>query len=281
MDIVENEGKQYAVCSQNDEIDPILLDADAIEQYEFSIERFLEHIRAANGFGGTLQRIAQDLFYLGHTTYKGNRVGFIFGFTCVRKGVLELTGLKRLCSDDDYLIVFSPVSLIEDVFCKKQLEQEKIVQTSLTISLDFQAYKFSVEKVLSGIVAREVDKTVHPNRAALVGATKWEEITIEVIDDDTIKCKAGAENWQRYGYFELGFRDERKTLPNKLWSIFLSLAEQNQPSVNSQKITPKDIQRIRKTLREAFGLQGMPIKRYDENAKRYPCKFKFVDPREW
>ena len=163
MDIVEIEGKQYAICPHDNEIDPIPLDENALERYEFSIERLLEHIRAANGFDGTLQRIDQDFFYLGHTTYNGSRVGFVFGFTCAHKGVLELTGLKRFCTDDDYLVVFSPVSVIEDVFIRRELGRERIVQTSFDLSLNFQTYQFSLEKLLSGAIAQKATETGQKN----------------------------------------------------------------------------------------------------------------------
>ena len=159
MDVVEMAGKQYAICPQNNEVDPIPLDEDALEQYEFSIERLLERIRVANGFGGTLQKIDQELFYLGYTTYRGSRVGFVFGFICVRKSVLELTGLKRLCVDDDFLVVFSPVSVIEDVSIRRELGRERVVQTSFGLSLNFQTYQLSLEKLLSGVIAQRATET--------------------------------------------------------------------------------------------------------------------------
>jgi hypothetical protein len=121
-----------------------------------------------------------------------------------------------------------------------------------------------------------------PNRRGqLEGATKWSDILIEVVDDDTVKVKIGADQWRKLTYVELGFKDERHARANKLWVIFLSLAEQNRRTISGPKITPKDIQRLRNTLRSAFGLQGMPIRRYDRATKRYPCCFRFTDPRDW
>ena len=281
MDVAKVGGKLFAVCPNDSELDPIPLDSSDVDKYTFCVEKFLERVRTANRLDGTLQRIGQDYLYLGYASYKGRRVGFVFGFTIARQNLLELTGLKRVCADDYYLVVFSPVSMIKDVPYKRQLEREKVIHTCLASSLDFQTCEFSVQSLLSRSWVQEAEEGEHSGKAPLVRASRWEEISIEVIDDTTVKYKAGAESWQRADYSELGFRDERKTLPNKLWPILLSLAAQNRPTVKSLKMTPKDIQRIRKVLRKAFGLQGMPIQRYDKKNKRYPCKFRFVDPREW
>jgi hypothetical protein len=163
MEVVEMGGKLFTICPKDSEVAPIPLDEDALEQYEFSIERLLERLRVVNGFGGTLQKIDQELFYLGHTTYRGSRVGFVFGFTCASKSVLELTGLKRLCADDDFLVVFSPVSVIEDVSIKRELGHEGIVQTSFGLSLNFQTYQLSIEKLLSGVIAQKDAETGQKN----------------------------------------------------------------------------------------------------------------------
>jgi hypothetical protein len=281
MDIAEVGGKLFAICPKDSEIDPIPLDRDDLDKYAFCMEKFLEHVRIANGLGGALNRIEQDYWYFGYKTYKDHRVGFIFGFTIAHKSLLEITGLKCLCADDDFLVVFSPASVIEDVTHKRELDRERFIQTSLALSLNFQTYEFSIEKLLSGLIARGENEIKSSVKVLLAKANKWEDISIEVVDDQTLKYKVGAGNWQRADYTEFGFRDQRKTLPNKLWSKFLSLARQNRVNVNSPKITPKDIQRIRQILRKTFGLRGMPIKRYDKNTQKYLCEFEFVDPREW
>ena len=111
-------------------------------------------------------------------------------------------------------------------------------------------------------------------------AETWEQITIEIVDDDTIKYKASGKKWERASYTELGFLDNRKHLANKLWPKFLSLATQNRPVSNQPKIVPKDIDRIRVELRKFFGLQEIPI-RYDKKNKKYFCNFRFYDKRNW
>ena len=149
MDVVEMDGGLFAICPQDSEIDPVSLKKDDLSKYSFSTEKFLEKIRSANGLGGLLHKIYEDFFYLGCAPYKGNRVGFVFGFTIAHKSILELTGLKRLYVDDEFLVIFSPASVIEDVTHKRELYREKVVQTSFVSSLDFQTYEFSIKKILS------------------------------------------------------------------------------------------------------------------------------------
>jgi len=116
--------------------------------------------------------------------------------------------------------------------------------------------------------------------SAKIKADNWEQVTIEVVDNDTIKYKVNDKKWERANCTELGFLDRRKHLPNNLWPRFLSLAEQTRPMPNPPNIKPKDIDRIRSTLRNFFGLQKIPIQ-YDSKNKKYSCMFKFYDKRNW
>lgn len=157
MDVVEMNSRLYAICPQNSEIDPISLNRDELDKYQFSIEKFLELVRSANKLDGSLHEIEQDYFYFGYTTYKNNRVGFAFGIAIIRESILKLTGLKCLCMDDDYLVIFSPVSLIEDISRRKELGSEKIAQTSFASLLNFQTFQFSIDKLFSGILEHRAE----------------------------------------------------------------------------------------------------------------------------
>jgi hypothetical protein len=279
--VVEMQGRFYAICPEDSEVDPILLGEDDLHQYAFSIQKLLEDIRRANGLDGSLSQIEPDYSYMGYTRCDGRRVGLVFTYSIEGKGLLELCGLKRLCIDDDILIVLSPHSTIDDIFMRANLNREKIVQTSLATSLDFDTLDLPIERLIA-VLGNDKDEDSQPARAMLIeGAAKWGEIFVEVVDDSTVKAKIGTGQWRKLTFVELGFKDERTGLANKLWGIFLSLAEQNRRTINPPKITPKDIQRLRNTLRRAFGLPGMPIRRYDRAIKRYPCCFRFTDPRDW
>lgn len=135
---------------------------------------------------------------------------------------------------------------------------------------------------MKGVIEKSIEPEIAKEYSALEPQmTAWNQLRIEVVDDETIKYKVGDGGWERRNYTELGFIDKRKRLPNKLWPIFIFLATKNGSSgADSSRITPKDIDRIRKTLRQFFELQDIPIK-YDSEARKYCCEFDFYDPREW
>jgi len=112
-------------------------------------------------------------------------------------------------------------------------------------------------------------------------AKTWDEITIDFVDNDTIKYKVNDKNWERANYTQLGFLDNRKNKANILWPIFSGLAKKNlPPTINRPKMKPKDIDRICFTLRKFFGIEERPIE-YNKRTKEYLCKFTFHDPRDW
>ncbi|MCP4611726.1 MAG: hypothetical protein GY845_23700 [Planctomycetes bacterium] len=152
-----------------------------------------------------------------------------------------------------------PVSWIENVFHKSA----KLVR------------KWRAKIEADGVEGKQKLPVIEPK------AEHWKQIAIEVVDDDMIKYKVNDKKWERANYIELGFLDKRKNMPKSLWPIFLGLASKNLPSnIKRPKMKPKDIDRIRDTLRAFFGIKSLPIK-YDRKAKEYCCIFKFSDPRDW
>ncbi|NQT01459.1 MAG: hypothetical protein HQ580_05525 [Planctomycetes bacterium] len=106
----------------------------------------------------------------------------------------------------------------------------------------------------------------------------WEQVSIDILDDDTVRYKIGKEEWKRANYAELDFKDNRKGLPNKLWGIFREMAKHNDGGFINMP-TPlsvsKDIDRIRRILRQFFGVQELPIK-YDRKVHAYHVNFNFT-----
>ncbi|MQY60401.1 hypothetical protein GH153_00975 [bacterium] len=89
-------------------------------------------------------------------------MGFVFIPKIADVSILELTGLKRLCADDDYLVVFSPASMIEDVSLKGMLRDKKIVQSSLVSSVNLQTFELPIETLISGILKPKTERKVTP-----------------------------------------------------------------------------------------------------------------------
>jgi hypothetical protein len=131
------------------------------------------------------------------------------------------------------------------------------------------AYAEKVHILLSGDTEKKESSSKPDN---------WEQVSIDILDDDTLRYKIGNMEWKRVNYAELGFMDNRKGLPNKLWGIFRKMAKYNNGGFIRMPIpsnVPKDIDRIRVILRQFFNLQEIPIK-YDKKVHAYHVKFNFT-----
>jgi hypothetical protein len=103
----------------------------------------------------------------------------------------------------------------------------------------------------------------------------WEQVSIDILDNDTVRYKIGKEEWKRVNYAEFGFMDNRKGLHNKLWWIFQEMAKYNDGGfikMSTPLNVSKDIDRIRSILRQFFGIQEIPIK-YNKKVHAYHVKF--------
>lgn len=153
--IVEMQGRFYAMCPEDSEIDPILLGEDDLHKYAFSMQKFLEEIRKANGLSSPVTQIEPDFSYVGYTVCDGRRVGFAFNPSLKEKGLLELCGLRKTCIDDDVLVLFSPVSVIDDISVRAELNRETIILAPLAIALDFGTFKVPVAKLAAEAIQAE------------------------------------------------------------------------------------------------------------------------------
>jgi len=122
---------------------------------------------------------------------------------------------------------------------------------------------------------------------------KWEDLTIEVIDDSTIRYKIG-EKTTRATNQELGFWNNTKQCPNKPWETLLTLAtvcrnnqigstsdsrnEQRSNHDKTVKNLQKDIDLICATLKDFFGPDDRPIP-YRRKETCWRTLFHFHDAR--
>jgi len=155
-------------------------------------------------------------------------------------------------------------------------------------SLQYIASKFDeIAKTLSASTIKTTEKKQAEARggeaqknSGQMKAESWKELSLDVIDDNTIRYKIGKVKWQRINYAELGFQDKRKGLPNKLWGIFKELSQHCKSGV-IEYYTPKginiskDIDRICKILKEFFGPKDRPIC-YNKSNKAWKVAFKLT-----
>ncbi len=117
----------------------------------------------------------------------------------------------------------------------------------------------------------------------LPDGTKWEHITIKFLNGNDVKITlANDSSFQHVAtYNEMGFRDDRKNIPNKQWQTFLALAQHEGYIAwsNNSNLDNKIIDRLKKQkqlllekLQVYFQLDDDPFYPY---STEYGYKLKF------
>jgi hypothetical protein len=103
-----------------------------------------------------------------------------------------------------------------------------------------------------------------PAQSSDAGTAIWETIEISFLSEERVQIRNGA-NFETCNYAELGFEDGRTGKPNQAWETLRALAEKRgviQDGTAMGRAWPmveKQIQVIRKVLREHFGIFADPI----------------------
>ena len=150
MEVVDEDGKLFAICPEDTEIDPIPLTKDDLSRYAFCLDTFLDQIRIANKIGGKCQRLGEHHIYMGYKIYDGERVGIVFVFDLGNSDLLTCSGLKQVCREDNILVVLKPAFQIEDVFLKEKLRQDKIIQMPLASFVTFESFELPIDELVLG-----------------------------------------------------------------------------------------------------------------------------------
>ncbi|MDD5530571.1 MAG: HEAT repeat domain-containing protein [bacterium] len=132
--------------------------------------------------------------------------------------------------------------------------------------------------------------------------TKWEDVTIQFISDESIKISAN-EVSKEFHYTEIGFKDNRKGIvPDSQWKVLQYLAKcggtiswnfedakeyggynytipkdeiPKPTNLKERKAFPKRIERLRKKLKTIMQLDGDPFENYIK-VKSYKSKFTII-----
>jgi len=138
-----------AVCLDHPEEGSFPVHHDDLFRYIFSIDTFLNLIRKANGFEGKFRRIEGGYFYIGFKLYDDKQVGFIFIPKIDKSEYVTLSGLKHICEDDDFVIVLTPVSEIDDVLLKKAIRSSNIIQISILPILNPETFELQISDIIA------------------------------------------------------------------------------------------------------------------------------------
>ena len=77
MDVVNMEGKLFAICPEDSEVDPIPLAKDDIAGYRLAVDMLIKAIREANNFAGDSYSFSSRMYFIGKHVIKGLSTAFI------------------------------------------------------------------------------------------------------------------------------------------------------------------------------------------------------------
>ena len=124
--------------------------------------------------------------------------------------------------------------------------------------------------------------------ASLLGATRWEDLRLSVVDGHTIRIDANGKSLLRT-FVELGFVDGRKrdvVTPTLPWSVLLLFCKRRriQPSAYAEVGAPfavkKAIERVGRVMRASFGLAAHPIHGYSKATHEWVARFRVAESVE-
>lgn len=141
------------------------------------------------------------------------------------------------------------------------------------------------DSLLSMIVG-SVGKSVEQKQSAKLfnhqNGTTWKDVTIELVSDEAIRVKVNGVT-KKLSYTDLDMRDGRKVdFPSKQWELLIEFAEAdgvlNWKSKSSDPKWKKQVNVLRKKLKDILGLSGDPISMYQKRVG-YKCNFQIIDLR--
>lgn len=137
----------------------------------------------------------------------------------------------------------------------------------------YDSLESQCEEIKNSVKSRVLGKFPTPLNA------KWEDFTIKLLDAEYINVSTKGIN-KKYNYIEVGFKDNRKSSPDKQWEILKELIENNGEidcHYRTRKYIEKYIQIIRSRLRILTGIKSDPFEKFKKThiKKEYKYKAKF------
>lgn len=117
MEVIEMEGKLFAICPKDTEVDPIPLTKDDISKFRFSLGALIKAIRQANSFTGDTYSITSRLYFIGERVVNELNTAFILAlFPNVGSAEPHLLSLlARIPTNYGRMVLVTPsLSLTQD-----------------------------------------------------------------------------------------------------------------------------------------------------------------------
>lgn len=145
MEVVNMQGKLFAICPEDTEVDPIPLTKDDISKYCFTIDILIKRIREDNDFAGDNYPFNHRLHFIGEHVIGGINTAFILAlYPNVQDAEPHLLSLpSRIPTNYEQIVVVTPsLSLTQEPIYAK-LKNASMVPVTLTPSFGQQNFKIN------------------------------------------------------------------------------------------------------------------------------------------
>ncbi len=145
MDVVNMQGKLFAICPEDTEVDPIPLTKDDISKYCYAIDILIKAIREANDFAGDNYPFNHRLHFIGEHVIGGINTAFILAlFHNVQAAEPHLLSLpSRIPTNYEQIVVVTPsLSLTQEPIYAK-LKNASMFPITLPPSFGQRDFKIS------------------------------------------------------------------------------------------------------------------------------------------
>ncbi|HEX77106.1 MAG TPA: hypothetical protein G4O03_01645 [Dehalococcoidia bacterium] len=140
LSVVNIGGELYGIDDEDAEKDPVHLRKTDLARYSFSLDRFIDKLRAVNNLLGSASPLDKRLFFAGEKTVNGKRVAFVFALLDSEKRAADLllTLPSRVSPNHDRIAVVTPSFTVKSEAVRAQLERLRIYVMPLgdTMSLE-------------------------------------------------------------------------------------------------------------------------------------------------
>ncbi len=156
------------------------------------------------------------------------------------------------------------------------------VSENATLILKKRVPPDSLLSMIAGLIQPSAKAEDSQTICKLPDGTTWSQLLVEIVSNDAIRIKANGFT-KRLTYQDLGMRDGRKgDFPTAQWELLIEFAEGggmlNWKSKGSDPKWKKQVNVLRKKLKDIFGLSGAPITMYQKRVG-YKCNFQVSDSR--
>jgi hypothetical protein len=166
MEVVPMEGKLFAICPKDTEVDPIPLTKEDISKYRVNLDKVIEAIRQANCFAGIPYVLTSRLHFIGERVVDNLNTAFILAlFPNVRTAEPHLLSLlARIPSGYQKIVVITPSLRLTQASIYAKLRAASITPVVFSASFGQRDYRISYlaalrKRLPARVSSEEVDLT--------------------------------------------------------------------------------------------------------------------------